>query len=239
MTNSFDLALPINDGSLGNNGSEYMMVKQQQQQQQSRIISAASSVVSANSLSSSSTKASSMGAAGGGANIATQANVNWLKKSLEEKKESDLSDDSDNSNGLARTISPRSNSTASSSRSSPVTTATGNKSTAAATNPMVMHMGAPPHPVAEFLFQLTKMLTDNNSEYIEWRNASIFVHNPPVSKGALPFVVSYLLFEHMMCPYFSLGLYHIVHYSSHCRVLKKISCPSTSATPTIPASNVK
>jgi hypothetical protein len=50
-----------------------------------------------------------------------------------------------------------------------------------------MQMGAPPHPVAEFLFQLTKMLTDNNSEYIEWRNASIFVHDPPgLEKDILP-----------------------------------------------------
>lgn len=47
-------------------------------------------------------------------------------------------------------------------------------------HPMVLHMNAPPHPVAEFLFQLTKMLTDNNSKYIEWHHASIFVHDPPV-----------------------------------------------------------
>jgi len=54
-------------------------------------------------------------------------------------------------------------------------------------NPMILQMGAPPHPVAEFLFQLTKMLTDNNSEYIEWRNASIFVHDPPgLEKDILP-----------------------------------------------------
>jgi hypothetical protein len=52
---------------------------------------------------------------------------------------------------------------------------------------MVMQMGAPPHPVAEFLFQLTKMLTDDNSRYIEWRNASIFVHDPPgLEKDILP-----------------------------------------------------
>jgi hypothetical protein len=47
-------------------------------------------------------------------------------------------------------------------------------------NPMILQMGAPLHPVAEFLFQLTKMLTDTNTEFIEWRNASIFVHDPPV-----------------------------------------------------------
>jgi len=32
--------------------------------------------------------------------------------------------------------------------------------------------------VAEFLFQLTKMLTDNNKEIIEWTNGKIEVHNP-------------------------------------------------------------
>lgn len=54
-------------------------------------------------------------------------------------------------------------------------------------DPMVMQMNAPPHPVAEFLFQLTKMLTDNNTQYIEWRNASIFVHDPPgLEKDILP-----------------------------------------------------
>ena len=48
-------------------------------------------------------------------------------------------------------------------------------------SPLVLQISAPPHPVAEFLFQLTKMLTDNNTEYIEWKHASIFVHDPPVS----------------------------------------------------------
>ena len=47
--------------------------------------------------------------------------------------------------------------------------------------PIVLQMNAPPHPVAEFLFQLTKMLTDDNKEYIEWRKGSIFVTDPPVS----------------------------------------------------------
>ena len=47
--------------------------------------------------------------------------------------------------------------------------------------PIVLQMNAPHHPVAEFLFQLTKMLTDDNKEYIEWRRASIFVTDPPVS----------------------------------------------------------
>lgn len=75
----------------------------------------------------------------------------------------------------------------------------------------------PPHPVPEFLFQLTKvscnrsaiglallsfcfvslnnsifftgaqMLTDDNLEYIEWKKATIFVHDPPgLEKNLLP-----------------------------------------------------
>lgn len=35
-----------------------------------------------------------------------------------------------------------------------------------------------PHPIAEFLYQLTKMLTDDNSEIIEWSNVRIKVHEP-------------------------------------------------------------
>lgn len=34
------------------------------------------------------------------------------------------------------------------------------------------------HPVAEFLYQLTKMLTDDNSEIIEWVDGRIKVHYP-------------------------------------------------------------
>jgi hypothetical protein len=53
--------------------------------------------------------------------------------------------------------------------------------------PIVLQMNAPPHPVAEFLFQLTKMLTDDNKEYIEWRKGSIFVTDPPgLEKFILP-----------------------------------------------------
>ena len=55
-------------------------------------------------------------------------------------------------------------------------------STTDANNALLLHMSAPPHhPVAEFLFQLTKMLTDDNSEFIEWKHSSILVHDPPVS----------------------------------------------------------
>lgn len=34
------------------------------------------------------------------------------------------------------------------------------------------------HPIAEFLYQLTKMLTDDNSEIIEWADGRIKVHYP-------------------------------------------------------------
>jgi len=36
----------------------------------------------------------------------------------------------------------------------------------------------PHHPVAEFLYQLTKMLTDDNTQVIEWTAGRICVHNP-------------------------------------------------------------
>jgi hypothetical protein len=38
--------------------------------------------------------------------------------------------------------------------------------------------GSQHHPVAEFLYQLTKMLTDDNSEIIEWVDGRIKVHHP-------------------------------------------------------------
>ena len=37
---------------------------------------------------------------------------------------------------------------------------------------------APATSVPEFLFQLTKMLTDDNSDIIEWVSGKIAVHNP-------------------------------------------------------------
>jgi hypothetical protein len=39
------------------------------------------------------------------------------------------------------------------------------------------------HPIAEFLYQLTKMLTDDNSEIIEWKDARIRVHYPERLEG--------------------------------------------------------
>ncbi len=40
-------------------------------------------------------------------------------------------------------------------------------------------IATPHHPIPEFLYQLTKMLTDDNSAYIEWKEGRIFVHDPP------------------------------------------------------------
>jgi hypothetical protein len=41
----------------------------------------------------------------------------------------------------------------------------------------------PHHPIAEFLYQLTKMLTDNNKEIIEWTGGKIKVHYPGRLEG--------------------------------------------------------
>lgn len=41
----------------------------------------------------------------------------------------------------------------------------------------------PHHPIAEFLYQLTKMLTDNNNEIIEWSSGKIKVHHPERLEG--------------------------------------------------------
>eukprot|EP00542_Grammatophora_oceanica_P022765 CAMPEP_0194027156 /NCGR_PEP_ID=MMETSP0009_2-20130614/1358_1 /TAXON_ID=210454 /ORGANISM="Grammatophora oceanica, Strain CCMP 410" /LENGTH=647 /DNA_ID=CAMNT_0038666117 /DNA_START=112 /DNA_END=2055 /DNA_ORIENTATION=- len=43
--------------------------------------------------------------------------------------------------------------------------------------------GTPHHPIAEFLYQLTKMLTDDNNEIIEWVNGRIKVHHPERLEG--------------------------------------------------------
>ena len=41
----------------------------------------------------------------------------------------------------------------------------------------------PHHPIAEFLYQLTKMLSDNNDEIVEWTNGRIKVHYPDRLEG--------------------------------------------------------
>lgn len=51
----------------------------------------------------------------------------------------------------------------------------------------VLQINALPHPVDEFLLQLTKMLTDDNKDYIGWHKASVFVADPPgLEKFILP-----------------------------------------------------
>jgi HSF-type DNA-binding len=50
-------------------------------------------------------------------------------------------------------------------------------------------------PVAEFLYQLTKMLTDDNSEIIEWTDGRIKVHYPERLEGE----VLHKYFRHSKC----------------------------------------
>jgi len=47
------------------------------------------------------------------------------------------------------------------------------------TKGMEVYLPRPDQPIAEFLFQLTKMLTVENKEIIEWANGRIKVHDPP------------------------------------------------------------
>ena len=54
-------------------------------------------------------------------------------------------------------------------------------------------------PVAEFLYQLTKMLTDDNSEIIEWTDGRIKVHYPERLEGE----VLHKYFRHSKCTYSS------------------------------------
>jgi len=147
---------------LGNGGVDAMTSMGGGEPRQSRIVSAASSVISTNSsLCSSSTKGSN-----------GSQHIKSLAKHLSDNNTENESPKAVQSSAPA--LYPPKNAPAAPSAD-------------ASSNPMVLHMGAPPHPVAEFLFQLTKMLTDNNPEYIEWRNASIFVHNPPgLEKDILP-----------------------------------------------------
>ena len=180
------LTAPINMGLLNNNSNqpEASAAMMAGEPNQARMISASSSVISANSLGSSSTKASSrMNATMMCAPAGNSDAIKSLMKQISTGTDStsgeaaNKEDDAENTLPSASVVSNQASKSSSPSNSS-------STSAAAAPDPAassVMQMGAPPHPVAEFLFQLTKMLTDNNSEYIEWRNASIFVHDPPVS----------------------------------------------------------
>jgi hypothetical protein len=76
-----------------------------------------------------------------------------------------------------KTEEPSTSTSSTSNETKTTTTSNGNSN-----NDHMLQMATPPHyPVAEFLFQLTKMLTDDNKEFIEWKHASILVHDPPVS----------------------------------------------------------
>lgn len=85
---------------------------------------------------------------------------------------------------------------------------------------IVLQMNAPPHPVDEFLLQLTKMLTDDNKDYIEWRNASVFVTDPPgLEKFILPRYFrhsNYSTFVSRKCaPPHHQSYFFIAHDASH------------------------
>ena len=171
------------DGS--GSDSSYSMTTQSHYYPKRHIISAASSVVSGNSYGSANSTGTSLlsmpttstAAMGGGTVAGLQMQIPQQQQQLpfvpkEAKVGQPTSNEvTNNNNALPTTLAP--SAMPSQPQKAPVTTVTSKQ--------IVLPMGAPPHPVAEFLFQLTKMLTDNNSEYIEWRNASIVVHNPPVS----------------------------------------------------------
>jgi len=61
----------------------------------------------------------------------------------------------------------------------PLVSAQGANTMLAAANSAAVALGSPHNTVAEFLYQLTKMLTDDNREIIEWSNGRIEVHDPP------------------------------------------------------------
>lgn len=158
------------------------------------IISASCSVISANSLSSSSTTSSSATAAMGGwaAGLTVGGGIEAPNTLTMQQLPSDNShscgattfegnkEDEDGNQNLNANVG-NSTSCASVVPHTPVVLGGFDGG-----NPMILQMGAPLHPVAEFLFQLTKMLTDTNTEFIEWRNASIFVHDPPVRSFCTP-----------------------------------------------------
>ncbi|KAL3771677.1 hypothetical protein ACHAW5_005929 [Stephanodiscus triporus] len=153
------------------------------------IISASCSVVSANSRSSSSTKSSSATAAAAMGGWAAGLMVEGGPEATETLTMQQLPSDSSHNCGVAPFEGNKedgdgnedlhANGSASASCAAVATHTPAVLGGFDGGNPMILQMGAPLHPVAEFLFQLTKMLTDNNTEFIEWRNASIFVHDPP------------------------------------------------------------
>lgn len=197
-----------NEGAAGGSSSSSnpsMQNNQQQTKKKHHVISAASSVASTNSLTSSSTKPSSLSTSTGTTTLGGMAaGGSDAIKSLMQMQQQHAPPQNKDVPAETKTKAPVKSSTKAakavqvtdaSSSSSSSSTSTSSSVTAPgrrdSSGSMVLPMagGAPPHPVAEFLFQLTKMLTDNNTKYIEWRNASIFVHDPPVSTKPVLFVL--------------------------------------------------
>lgn len=246
-----------NEGAPGGSSSSSnpsMQNNQQQTKKKHHVISAASSVASTNSLTSSSTKPSSLStstgtttmggmAAGGSDAIKSlmqmqQQHAPPQNKDVptETKTKAPVKSSTKAAKEAVQVTDASSSSSSSTSTSSSVT-APGRRDSSAMVLPMAG--GAPPHPVAEFLFQLTKMLTDNNTKYIEWRNASIFVHDPPVSTKLVLFVLilSMYLGSKVSLNTFSLlnSMTHDVHNIIQYRAWKKKFYQSTFVILTIPA----
>ena len=153
------------------------------------IISAASSIASGNSAktsSSVSTFPSAASATMGSAATSGSIDIKNLLQMNNQQQHQDSTTTKNNTNDNRSAPSQPSDQTtvvtniSSSSYTAP-SAAASNQSTTTTTSPSFMLGSGPPHPIAEFLFQLTKMLTDNNTTYIEWRDGSIVVHDPPVS----------------------------------------------------------
>ena len=247
-----------NEGAPGGSSSSSnpsMQNNQQQTKKKHHVISAASSVASTNSLTSSSTKPSSLStstgtttmggmAAGGSDAIKSlmqmqQQHAPPQNKDVptETKTKAPVKSSTKAAKEAVQVTDASSSSSSSSTSTSSSVTAPGRRDSSAMVLPMAG--GAPPHPVAEFLFQLTKMLTDNNTKYIEWRNASIFVHDPPVSTKLVVLVLilsTYLWSKVSLNTFFAVNsMTHDVHNIIQYRAWKKKFYQSTFVIPTIPA----
>ena len=139
------------------------------------IISAASSIASGNSAKTSSSISTLSSAASATMGSAAASGSIAIKNLLQMNNVLD-----------ARTKANTNDNSSTPSQPSDQTTVVTNKSTSTTTTSpsSIMLRDGPPHAIAEFLFQLTKMLTDNNTKYIEWRDGSIVVHDPPVSNSS-------------------------------------------------------
>ena len=173
-------AFPLGNGAgpIGNSANN--SISNEGLDRSSHFISSESSVASANTSTTRSTNASSL----------TSLTNKQPSPSSFQKQEQDASSSSEEKKEDEHYGNANSASTMGihAVHSAAVSSGTGNAASSTDNrSPLVLQISAPPHPVAEFLFQLTKMLTDNNSEFIEWSNASIYVHDPPgLEKNILP-----------------------------------------------------